>query len=223
MLAMFDRETNTYVARCLVNFKEGTYAPVYGPCHYLLEARLKFSGFVEGMLVPLSELESALTVIRSEGLRVKYPKSRRMLKTHITYGEHLETLSKRYERKKEFLDILETEFIKKFNLPDFLISTNPPTQGSYRHFLSIHWDKHIELKELEKTLEAIKEVINRKGKEEPFMKLIKPTVVCIPIKTDWEYKLETKETSKSKLYSDFDGIFVDKVIIATEGWYKKDT
>jgi len=48
------------VARTLVNWHKGTFAPIYGAKHYLLEARLRFVGLKPGAVASLPEVEKAL-------------------------------------------------------------------------------------------------------------------------------------------------------------------
>jgi hypothetical protein len=48
----------TPIARCLVNFKNGTYAPCYGEKHYLLESLLLFAELQEGEVASKECLEA---------------------------------------------------------------------------------------------------------------------------------------------------------------------
>ena len=59
LLCMVDGN-GTYVARCLVNFKEKTFAPQYGDKHFLLLARLIASGFTAGKIAEYGAVASVV-------------------------------------------------------------------------------------------------------------------------------------------------------------------
>ena len=220
MLAMYDTVTNTYVARCLVNFKTGTYAPTYGPCHYLLEARLQFAGFEEGMLVEQSEIEAALT-LKQEGLKVKYPKSRVVTKTFVSIQERLDDLLPTLARLTARLNVLRERFKSNSSVSetDYYRTKGP---GTYNQFMDQNWSMIGQELELERSIKKLKEMGYADGFGSPAYS-ITPTQIRIPIKQDWDYVSEDTvvEQKASKLYNDNTREFVVSSIVKTQGWHKK--
>lgn len=65
MIGLVDQD-GVFVARCLINEARKSFAPIYGDKHYLLEARLRFSGFRKGDILDrsLDEVEALVRKIR---------------------------------------------------------------------------------------------------------------------------------------------------------------
>lgn len=70
IIGLFDPKDGKYIARCLLNVKKGTYAPVYGIYHFLLEARLIFAGYQKGGIISRERAELALCKL---GVQPDYP------------------------------------------------------------------------------------------------------------------------------------------------------
>ncbi len=59
VIGLFD-DNRTCLARCVVNPRTQAYAPVYGPLHYLMEARLRYAGYQYGPVCSTADVVSAL-------------------------------------------------------------------------------------------------------------------------------------------------------------------
>jgi hypothetical protein len=53
----------TPVARCLINVKKCTYAPIYGRGHFMLEQRLQFAGYRPGDIATIEEIQPFLDTV----------------------------------------------------------------------------------------------------------------------------------------------------------------
>jgi len=96
------------VGRCLINEEEGTMAKCYGPKHYILQARLEFAGFSEGVL------KDEIDII--EILEVLHPKD----ESHETDFSETPPKSKVYLKNEVLSDqseIIEAYKIENWDVP----------------------------------------------------------------------------------------------------------
>jgi len=99
-IGLIDKQGTIY-ARCLVNPRKCTYAPVYGQFHYMLQARLDYAGYRAGAIIEKKEIENLLKI---EEQGSKFLKNEKLI--------FLKEDETRYQKTSIYLDS-EKQFINR--------------------------------------------------------------------------------------------------------------
>ena len=223
VIGLMDDTSFEYMARCIVNPKWGTHAPVYGPKHYLLEARLKYAGYSKGAVAPLEDVQQAVDRFAGtveEGLK-DAPKSRKEEIIAVWYP--------RNEYVKRAEEILE-QLYNKISAIHIACPNSMPQDERLKKFekLGLHrkWDAvRLATKQLNKfkTKQAKYEIACRKHNRKVGEKFNTTHIRHVPIREDgWEYqKKNILKSVQTSLYVDHTREFLWTRYERTIGWYKK--
>jgi len=227
LIGLYNPETMDYVARCLINPKEGTFAPIYGSGHYLLEARLLFAGYKSGTITERGIIQEILEdLYRKENSPIKgIPKSK-VVKEKITLdhplikfmGNGKVVYSDRSGIKLEEWKIL----LKKVG-----------TNFSWYDFWYDFWDENLKYHEgwfpFQESLETYKKDMKKfrskckKYGQSMESDSIEYTITKrIPISEEWEFLEKYEEFVESKLYLDSTREFIKFNLSQGKGWFKKN-
>lgn len=232
---MFEKTTGNVVARCLINKKKKTHAPVYGEKHFLLESRLKFFGFEKGELVPTDVLENEVKkqIKNSCNYSKDFPKSEIETKTEILSPLSEQEQESIVRLKKNLLYYTQVRilisdydgFLKReigfFALGKDLNCNKGEWRRSKRVISGLIKETAVHYNALYAKDRRYKKHCKKQGKK--YGNKIKIEYKLYhPISNQWEWEEEKKEYKKTSLFNDYERGFVSVQITKREGWYKNE-